>query len=62
MALIKCDECGRSISSRGDVCPHCGCYTQRKVKTDTCCMGWLIGVVVAVPITLWILFNGGCNG
>ena len=24
MALIKCDECGASISERASVCPHCG--------------------------------------
>lgn len=25
MALIKCEECGKEISSRAAVCPHCGC-------------------------------------
>ena len=24
MALIKCKECGKEISSKADVCPHCG--------------------------------------
>lgn len=24
MALIKCEECGESISSSAKVCPHCG--------------------------------------
>jgi predicted amidophosphoribosyltransferase len=24
MALIKCDECGREISSEAEFCPHCG--------------------------------------
>lgn len=25
MALIKCVECGKEISDRAKVCPHCGC-------------------------------------
>ena len=25
MALIKCKECGREISDKASVCPHCGC-------------------------------------
>ena len=25
MALIKCIECGETISSRAQHCPHCGC-------------------------------------
>jgi DNA-directed RNA polymerase subunit RPC12/RpoP len=24
MALIKCSECGRDVSDRAGVCPHCG--------------------------------------
>ena len=25
MALIKCPECGREVSSRAQACPQCGC-------------------------------------
>ena len=25
MALIKCIECGKEISNKATVCPHCGC-------------------------------------
>ena len=25
MALIKCPDCGREVSSRANACPHCGC-------------------------------------
>ena len=25
MALIKCEECGKEISSRASACPNCGC-------------------------------------
>lgn len=29
MALIKCPECGKQISDRAEVCPHCGIEVQR---------------------------------
>lgn len=32
MALIKCEECGESISSSAKVCPHCGI----KINLQTC--------------------------
>ena len=32
MALIKCEECGESISSSAKVCPHCGV----KINLQTC--------------------------
>lgn len=25
MALINCEECGKSVSTRAGACPHCGC-------------------------------------
>lgn len=36
MALIKCKECGKDISSLSDKCPHCGAPTHPtagKMKT-----------------------------
>lgn len=42
MALIKCEECGKNISSSAKTCPHCGVKTNletcpefgRKLKGD----------------------------
>lgn len=28
MAMIKCRECGAEISSRAEMCPHCGAKTR----------------------------------
>ena len=25
MALIKCSECGKEVSTQATACPHCGC-------------------------------------
>lgn len=34
MALIKCEECGKMISSRAEICPQCGCpVTQHPSKS-----------------------------
>lgn len=32
MALIKCPECGKEVSTAAEVCPHCG-YPLKKQKT-----------------------------
>ena len=29
MALIKCPECGKQISDKAEVCPHCGIEVQK---------------------------------
>lgn len=32
MAMIKCRECGREISSEAERCPQCGCPTQKAMQ------------------------------
>ena len=32
MALIKCSECGKEISSKAAACPYCGCPIESTVK------------------------------
>jgi hypothetical protein len=35
MALMKCEECGRDVSSKAKACPHCGCpVNPRKVSVS----------------------------
>lgn len=41
MALIKCDECGESISSSAKVCPHCGI----KINFQTAWRGFLAHIM-----------------
>lgn len=37
MALIKCSECGKEISDRGEACVHCGCpISITKAKCPKC--------------------------
>lgn len=35
MALIKCTECGKEISSKAAACPYCGCPVEEIVKEGT---------------------------
>lgn len=37
MALIKCKECGKEISSKSDVCINCGCPVGSGRKYKMCC-------------------------
>lgn len=34
MALIKCVECGNSISDKSEICVHCGCPTKISIKDN----------------------------
>lgn len=33
MALIKCNECGGTVSTKAAVCPHCGCPVSEEEST-----------------------------
>jgi hypothetical protein len=49
MALEKCKECGQSISTKADRCPHCGVGIRRtSVVTKT--LAWLFGATIVVAI------------
>ena len=30
MALIKCPECGKEVSTQADICPHCGYHLKKE--------------------------------
>lgn len=53
MALIKCKECGKEISSNAPTCPHCGTvrFAQPK-KTSGCAIA--AAVLVGVPVLIGI--------
>lgn len=48
MALMKCHECGGSVSSQASVCPHCGAPTKRREPTT---LRWLVSLLVAIILT-----------
>lgn len=36
MALIRCSECGREVSSKATLCVHCGCPIEYVSKENVC--------------------------
>lgn len=59
MALIECPECGRSISSEADVCPHCGRKSdafKRAEAEDGCTPAMMsLGIALTLFITIPML-------
>ena len=50
MALIKCEECGKEVSDKAQVCPNCGAPITAK-KSD---------VMIRFPIWKGQMFNNKC--
>ncbi len=58
MALIKCRECGKEVSSEAKFCPNCGCPVNMIMQADKavkekdgkigCVSGCLIGILIFV--------------
>lgn len=67
MALIKCEECGKEISSTAECCPHCGHKTvyanEHAKKVDLtvamyiCLAAIVIGIIVLLPALVTLLEN-----
>lgn len=53
MAMIKCHECTKEISSSADKCPHCGVKPKKKTS-----LGEIIGVLLGIYFA-WIIFGPG---
>ena len=45
--LIACKECGKEISDKAKVCPHCGCPVKRKGK-GFAIAGLVLGIIACV--------------
>lgn len=51
MAMTKCHECKKDISTTAAACPHCG--AKPKPKTSGC--AWIAAVIIGVPMFLAIV-------
>ncbi len=51
MALIKCPECGKEISSQVSTCPSCG-YRLKKSKVPVIIAG--LTLIVGVALAGWL--------
>lgn len=60
MALIRCEECGKEISSSAEHCPHCGCRTKHGtsvVQNKAIAIKILLACVILF-VGAFLLFNG----
>lgn len=56
MALIKCSECGKEISSKATACPNCG-YPIRQTKRKHLFKSiLLVGILLSIIIVIVLLF------
>lgn len=54
MALIKCSECGKEISKKAIICPHCG-YQSKKLKKRGCLFSFLLFIIfICIGITVML--------
>lgn len=60
MAMIKCSECGKEISSTAEMCPHCGSKTSRGRSAEEV-RGYLVGWILAVGLLFVGLFMMATN-
>jgi predicted amidophosphoribosyltransferase len=56
MALIKCKECQKEMSSSAKLCPHCG-FKKPDVLWEVCKMISSIAAVILVIFFLLALFH-----
>lgn len=61
MALIKCPDCKKKVSSNADKCPYCGCpvkETLEKKKSGGGCSSIVFGVLATIYVIYMIFGNG----
>jgi hypothetical protein len=59
MALRKCKECGKEVSTKAEACPNCGAPIKQKSKEYGCIASLLMligGAVVLLVIVAWLFF------
>src|SRR5688572_14940133 len=58
MAIVRCKECGQSISSKAAVCPQCGApRSQNQISTGAGCLI----ILLSIPLLAWC-FSGSFFG
>ena len=57
MALIKCPECGKEISSKDKICPNCG----YKLKLIFKCKKYIPIVIICFMILICIIIRTSIN-
>lgn len=50
MALTKCSECGKEVSTKADKCPHCGAPVKKKTSGCAIIAAVLFGVILLTAL------------
>ena len=61
MALMKCKECGKEISSKAEFCPHCGFVYKKGKGTKKVVFTTIITVFSIIIVLILILNINDCN-
>lgn len=59
MALVRCKECGKEVSSMAKSCPNCGCPIDTAIRCPKCGSAdtkVISGASKAVSVALWGAF------
>jgi len=60
MAIVKCYECGRDISTEAKSCPHCGAKNKSRKKSKY--LRWIFALaVIAAVVAAYEIFEGALN-
>ena len=57
MALIKCTECGKEISSKAKICPHCGAKNKKRTSPSA----WIILILALIFAFIYFSNTGTDN-
>lgn len=55
MSLVKCEECGREVSSSARVCPHCGAKSSRTRYNEAA--SYIIMAIIVLGVGGYCFFN-----
>jgi len=56
MAMIKCKECGKEVSSKAESCPNCGVVIKEK-PTFYGCVTLIVGGILIIIIAIIVTSN-----
>lgn len=54
MAMTKCKECSKDISSEAVTCPHCGAPVKKPARTFGCGTAIVLGALVTIPLVMFM--------
>jgi ribosomal protein L37E len=57
MAMVKCKECGQSISNKAKSCPSCGA----PIKKKTSILTWIVSVILSIIVIQSVIVSSGSN-